>query len=393
MKNILFITSSFPYGFSEGFINAEIKALQDAGVNITVLPTYPRGELNPGNLKVNTINLPLFSPSYFLSFIKFFFRKPATTLKALALCIDRKPRNSLKNLSIIPKLCHFLLTSESKYDFALAYWASIPAQFAMLYSFITNREWAFTGHRWDLVERNNFDRKFKRARFVRLISRSGLDLLGYSLASAFRQKIRVVHLGVDVASTPDFSSSLRSKKIVCIANLNPVKGLAYLIEAVPLIDQSISLDIIGDGPLRKELSEKALSLGLRDRVSFLGAIPHSDVTALLQSGRYGALVLPSIDLGNGLHEGIPVVLMEAMSNGIPVISTNTGGIRELIGENSDFGICVTEKCSHELAVSITKLMSSETLRINYAKNGFRRVLETFNSNLNTARILELIEKK
>lgn len=392
MKKILFFSSSFPYGFSEGFINAEIEGLEACGAEITVLPTYPKGSLNTGNVKVKTIYLPLFRLTYIFSLLRLFISSPRKFSSLLALNFDGNFVNSLKNLAVFPKLCHFFITSKEEYDFAFAYWASIPAQFAMLYSSLTGCPWGLSGHRWDIVEKNNFEKKFSRAAFVRLISESGVEILGADLSARFAEKIRIVHLGVDTSSQSNVTASLASQKIVCIANLIPVKGIEYLLEAMTLVADKISLDIIGRGPSRKLLAEKATALGIKDRVNFLGALPHSQVTGRLLSGNYGALVLPSVDLGGGLHEGIPAALMEAMASGVPVISTRTGGIPELIGENSEFGICVDDKSPEQLATAINSLFGSQALRAQYGVQGRERVLEDFDSKKISRVLFEMMEK-
>lgn len=392
MKKILFITSSFPYGVSEGFANAEIKGLEECGAQVTVLPTYPRGEFNSGNVKVETIYLPLFQLVYVWSILRIAVWMPRKFAALLALCFGGDFSHTVKNIVVLPKLCHFYLASKTRYDFVFAYWASIPAQFAMLYSFLTGCPWGLTGHRWDIVEKNNFAQKFARARFVRLISASGIRLLGPDFADRFGDKIEVVHLGVDTSTRGDVGQSLFAKRIVCIANISPVKGVEYLIDAMKDVSADLTLDLIGDGPLRQELSEKVTLAGLDERVKFLGALPHSEVTSRLLSGAYGVLVLPSVDLGGGLHEGIPVVLMEAMASGVPVVSTRTGGIPELLGENSEFGICVEEKSPEQLAKAINDLFCSRALRESYVKRGRERVSDKFDSKRNARALYEMMAK-
>jgi colanic acid/amylovoran biosynthesis glycosyltransferase len=88
------------------------------------------------------------------------------------------------------------------------------------------------------------------------------------------------------------------------------------------------------------------------------------------------VVLPSIDLGNGSHEGIPVCLMEAMAHGIPVIATKTGGIPELINETT--GILVPPKDWAALAEAIAQIMADSRLRRRLAQSGQQYVQEEFN---------------
>jgi glycosyltransferase involved in cell wall biosynthesis len=84
--------------------------------------------------------------------------------------------------------------------------------------------------------------------------------------------------------------------------------------------------------------------------------------------------------------------MEAMASGVPVISTRTGGIPELLGENSEFGICVEEKSPGQLAKAINDLLTSRSLRESYAARGRERVLEKFDNRKNTRALYEMMAK-
>ncbi len=93
--------------------------------------------------------------------------------------------------------------------------------------------------------------------------------------------------------------------------------------------------IIGEGKERKELEALIGSLKLNTEVELVGELSHSKVINILSEDKIDILVLPSITLPlEKRAEGIPVALMEAMANGIPVISTATGGKPELLGDNS-----------------------------------------------------------
>jgi colanic acid/amylovoran biosynthesis glycosyltransferase len=94
-------------------------------------------------------------------------------------------------------------------------------------------------------------------------------------------------------------------------------------------------------------------------VSFLGVQPHADLMAALQAKRWDVAVLPSITLPDGEQEGIPVFLMEAMASGIPVVSTRTGGIPELVTEGA--GMLVQEKNASALAAALAALARDRKL--------------------------------
>ena len=119
----------------------------------------------------------------------------------------------------------------------------------------------------------------------------------------------VMHLGVDLPSEAEIPASPGPRNtILCPANLYPVKGHRYLIEAIALLrdaGSSASCSWPASGELRAELEAQVQNLGLADAVQFLGQRSHSEILAMYREGRVGMVVLPSVDLGNNLHEGIP----------------------------------------------------------------------------------------
>ena len=99
--------------------------------------------------------------------------------------------------------------------------------------------------------------------------------------------------------------------------------------------------------------------------------------------------MPSINTKDGQHEGIPVSLMEAMAYKIPAISTNTGGIPELL--SNDSGIIVQEKNSKELARAIKSFIQDKNLYLKISETGYLKVLEKFNIEKNTKKLLNLFQ--
>ena len=104
------------------------------------------------------------------------------------------------------------------------------------------------------------------------------------------------------------------------------------------------------GLCKRKSKERSCDLGLQGFVELRAAIPNDELLGLYRDNRVDLLVLPSITTPEGEHEGLPTVLVEAMSFGIPVISTNTGGIPELLSDGA--GLLVREKSSVALADAI-----------------------------------------
>ena len=183
-----------------------------------------------------------------------------------------------------------------------------------------------------------------------------------------RRATTVVH-GVDlsqsdslVARRAEIRASVRTELTVdeeevlflTVANLRPEKGYDVLLEAVKSIadtDLPIRFAAVGRGPLREELHERHVELGLGDKFTFLGQ--RDDVLRLLAGA--DAFVLAS------RHEGLPVALMEATSVGLPVVASRVGGIPQVLQDESE-AILVPPGEPAALAQAMMRLASDPELR-------------------------------
>jgi glycosyltransferase involved in cell wall biosynthesis len=139
--------------------------------------------------------------------------------------------------------------------------------------------------------------------------------------------------------------------IVCVANLIAYKGHATLLEALTRMpSEGWSVLLVGDGPERESLLHAIGTKGLRDRVTLLGG--RDDVHALLDSADIA--VLPSYS------EGMPNSVMEAMAHGLPVVATDVGGNRSLLGSGA--GILVPPGDDLALAQALRGLLDNPHAR-------------------------------
>ena len=125
-------------------------------------------------------------------------------------------------------------------------------------------------------------------------------------------------------------------RIAFVGRLVEEKGVADLIEAVAGLRGGWSLLVVGDGPARQRLEDQTLRLGVEDRVSFRGSLPHAEVASLWPS--IDVLVLPSRTTSHWAEQ-FGHVLVEAMAHGVTVLGSSSGAIPEVIG---DAGVVVPE---------------------------------------------------
>jgi colanic acid/amylovoran biosynthesis glycosyltransferase len=173
------------------------------------------------------------------------------------------------------------------------------------------------------------------------------------------RKIVIHRMGVDVrqfdvTARRRFGSS--TLKILSVARLIEKKGIVYALEAMALLkDVPYEYVIIGDGPLRGELEVRVKDLGLIKHVRFMGAQDSGTIRRCLKDA--DIFLAPSVTTGSGEKEGIPVVLMEAMASGVPVLTTANGAIRELV-QDGRTGFLVFEKDPAALATKLRVLRNA-----------------------------------
>jgi glycosyltransferase involved in cell wall biosynthesis len=396
---VAYITAHTPFGRGETFILEEMAAMSEHGAELIIIPRNPSREVfheHAQELIDFAVWLPIINREIFLSLLKNLAVDPriwrimrrifgnSRTLKILA-----------KNLAVVPKSFYISeLLRQSGVEHIHAHWGSTTSTMAWIASELTDIPWSMTLHRWDIPENNMLKVKVDSAAFVRCISEGGRDELLRIVGEEFQDKVETLHMGVLLPEQPSPSSpSLRSDFVIaCPANLFPVKGHKFLIEACRLLvkDKFINLRcfVIGDGTLETEIRQQVMRLGLENVIVLLGRIPNEKLLCMYDEGEVDVVVLPSIVTSDGEHEGIPVALMEAMAHGIPVISTETGGIPELIKNGA--GLLVSPGSPEELAKAVTHLVNNRDLRSNLTQKGYERISNEFDLRKNTTILLEIM---
>ncbi|MDQ3811824.1 MAG: glycosyltransferase, partial [Chloroflexota bacterium] len=169
------------------------------------------------------------------------------------------------------------------------------------------------------------------------------------------RRIRVVRNAVDqapfrAARPADLLAQLRRHQhvpiVLSVARLDEGKGIEHLLQAAVEVKEAVFV-LAGDGPLRPEFERDAAAHGLRDRAIFLGE--RSDIAALLAG--CDVFVLPS------LNEGLPLTVLEAMAAERPVVSTDVGGIPEVVVDGRT-GILVRPADPGRLAQAVRELLQN-----------------------------------
>jgi colanic acid/amylovoran biosynthesis glycosyltransferase len=222
------------------------------------------------------------------------------------------------------------------------------------------------------VEKEWLPLKLQHARFTRAISHFCRSQLCLLTPASIWKRFSIVHCGVDPSVfQPRSEPGNAVPEILCVGRLVPAKGQHVLLEASRLLHRrgvNHRITFVGDGPDRDSLESAATEAGLEGRIRFTGGLCQPEVRE--EYRRADLFVLPSF------AEGVPVVLMEAMVSGIPVISTTITGIPELIRDGVS-GRLVPAGSVDALADAIDETLSDPRLRDRFADAGRKAVIDEF----------------
>ena len=174
-------------------------------------------------------------------------------------------------------------------------------------------------------------------------------------------------------------------RIVMIASLVSNKGHQVLFDATKKVEacskKNIRLVIVGEGPLKSDLTKYSKITGIDDKVDFIGV--SENIGNILKNA--DICVLPTVE-----REGLGVSLIEAMSFGLPVIGTNVGGIPEVVDDGIN-GFLVPPMDSDTLADKLKDLIGNKEIRINMGREGRKKYEKKFRSDHMVRRVGDLYE--
>ena len=220
------------------------------------------------------------------------------------------------------------LTREAGVTHVHAHFGTNSTEVAMLLHALGGPGYSFTVHgpeEFDKPEFLHLGEKIRRARFVVAITSFCRSQLFRWVERAHWAKVQVVHCGLEPGFHAGVDAPAGGQRLVAVGRLAEQKGHLLLIEAAALVaarQPGFELVLAGDGELRPAIEARIAELGLQKTVRITGWIGSEQVREELIAAR--ALVLASF------AEGLPVVAMEAMALGRPVVSTAIAGIPELI---------------------------------------------------------------
>jgi len=292
----------------------------------------------------------------------------------------------VRHLSAIPKALYYgQLARADGTRHVHAHWATVSTSAAMLMSRVSGIAYSFTGHAWDIFsETELLPTKIRNAQFVLTCTDFNRQhLLG--VAGGPSEKIHVVYHGVQLPEkqSPSPERTTRTAVILTVGRWTEKKGFAELIEALARVRNAgfaFELRIVagpGSRAYERSVQQSIDDLGLRDRVTTLPWMAQSDVLDLMRQS--DLFVLPCVKDSNGVMDGIPNVLIEALSVDLPVVATRLSGIPELV-RHRETGLLVEERDTEELAAGIIWCLEHPAEAKHLAEAGRRLVARMFDMN-------------
>lgn len=206
------------------------------------------------------------------------------------------------------------------------------------------------------------------------------------IAPQITSKIFVSHHGLDLATFNCRPEGRPANRVLAVGRLSQEKGYDDLLRATQLLTKrgvDAVLDFVGHGPEEGKLVALTQELGITDRVRFHGWLPFTEVRQAMSEAT--VLVHPS----NGLGDGLPNVVREAMAVGTPVIASDVAGIPDALSDGC--GVLVAPKDVDALATAIADVLADPERRVAMARRARRRVEERYDLWRNGRRLAQVLQ--
>jgi colanic acid/amylovoran biosynthesis glycosyltransferase len=398
MIRIAYLINQYPK-VSHTFIRREIQALERKGISVMrisvrgwnepLVDAEDAKERKQTRYVLKGRALPLI-----VAFFRLLLRHPIRTLRALGLEL-RMARHSERPLPVhliyLAEACQiFFWLKQADITHLHAHFGTNSAEVAMLVHMLGGPPWSFTVHgpeEFDRPHQIGLPEKIRRASFVVAISSYGRSQLFRLVHHSYWPKVHVVHCGLDHDFLDEVpTQALPSRRLVCVGRICEQKGQLLLLDAIKrLAAKGVDFELVlaGDGEMRSE-AERFIALHqLTSKVRITGWITGAQVRDELLAAR--ALVLPSF------AEGLPVVIMEAMALGRPIISTYVAGIPELV-EPGQHGWLVPAGDIEALATAIQLCLSSKNEElIEMGRSGQRQVRLSHDAEQEADKFIALLQ--
>jgi colanic acid/amylovoran biosynthesis glycosyltransferase len=386
-------------GASSTFIRREIVAIEDSGVPVLRFGIRPpEGEiLDEGDREEFSKTQHIIRAGIFqtlTSLIAVILTRPIQFFETLLFAIKTgrsADKGIVFNLIYFVEACVlFRWLIQAEIDHLHIHFGTNSTTVGMLCKKLGGPNYSFTVHgpeEFDKPKALCLTEKIENASLVIAISSFGKSQLFRWCGYKHWSKIHVVHCGLDrMFLSQSYVPLPDERRFVCIGRLSEQKGHLLLIEAVSqLASEGLKFKVIlvGDGYLREQIEFLIKTLGLEDYFEITGWATNLEVRQQILNSQ--VMVLPSF------AEGLPVVIMEALALGRPVISTQIAGIPELV-ETGKSGWLVTPGSSEALASAMREAMHLSVAQLSQmGKTGAEAVAKEHDIDREAEKLLKLFQ--
>jgi len=340
---VAYFTNQYPK-VSHSFIRREVLALERQGVEVSrlALRGWSGALVDPEDIAEREKTHYLLRRglgALLPATVRQAVRSPIAFMRSIAMAIRlsrMSERPAPYHLVYLAEACELVRwCQERNIEHLHVHFGTNPTEVALLARLIGGPRFSFTVHGPDEFDRPlglHLREKIESASQVVAISSFGRSQLYRWVSHEHWPKIQVVHCGLEASFsyTPAAQPFPTAPRLVCVGRLCEQKGQLLLLEAVRQLKdrgQDVQLVLAGDGEMRGELERFIRQHGLQSCVTITGWISSERVKQELLAARI--MVLASF------AEGLPVVIMEAMALGRPVLTTSIAGIPELVRHGVD----------------------------------------------------------
>ena len=274
-----------------------------------------------------------------------------------------------------------------------AHFAGMAARTAFWINKFFSITFSFTAHANDIFSPRQFEIGLDKLVDSSRAIVTETDYAARFLCEQFPRRSDRVHRiynGLDLTEfgRADFSST--PPLIIAVGRLIPKKGFSDLIRSCALLAErgkSFRCEIIGEGPLGEALRRQIDDMHLQNNVELIGAKPQTQLRGRLAAAN--VFVLPSVMDPDGGMDNLPTVIMEAMATGLPVVSTNIGGIPEMIIDN-ETGFLVEPGDTAAMADAIETVINDSSSAARLGHSGYERARTLFSIEKNVRELCALL---
>ncbi len=398
---VLYISITLP-SRTLTFVAREICELESLGVEIPTVSMNrpPRETLDSDSARISDRTLYLDSISWLeklLGAIATLAKKPARFWRTLRLGLSIRDLGGPMDVARI--LYHFFEAcylhdrlAGTGIQHIHCHLLSGPTTLGMFLASLLGIPFSFTIHGSQVYRAPiALGTKLEHASFIASVTDFHRRYVVSKYGASYNSKFTTVRAGLSLERYPAVDRSQRRPgpaRILSVGRLVELKGHHHLIRACGLLQQrgvDFACSIVGEGPEEPALSGLIAELGLRDRVTLVGARTQDQLPPFYENADLFALACTKDR--DGAMDGLPVVLMEAMASCLPVVASDFVGIPELVA-SEQHGLLVDPADTPSLADALQRLIASPELRLAMGSKGRQRVIDAFDVKISARTLFD-----